>query len=170
MIGEPRAAPKDLMLAGGLAAGLAVGLGILLSSLTVPSGFKDRLTGVETGVEAAQRQIRPLRDAEAPPPGAICASHVRDAQPLADRLREAAAQLQLQAVRVQVAPAPAAAQRSGLAALSVSFEAEGGYDAAVQMLDVIGRQKPQVFVDTVDLGVKGAAVTLSMTGRAFCAS
>jgi hypothetical protein len=164
------AQPRDLAMAGAAAASTALALVLLLTTLATPKDFNTRLADLTSAAEATQRLARPIRNAEILPAGAICEAAGEGARTLAASLRDAAAQAGLQAVRVSVMPQGGQAVRGRLATLDVRFEAEGGYDAALQMLDVIGRQKPQVFADTVDLTSKAAAVSLSFSGRAFCAS
>lgn len=166
---QDQAGPRELAIAGGVMASAALAFGVLLATLASPSNFNARLEALYRGVGDAQRLARPVRGATILPAGAVCASAADATTSLSTALREAAGQAQLQAIRVQVATEPRRG-RTGLVPLRIRFEAEGGYDAALQMLDLIGRQQPQVFADTTDLVSKGATVSLAFSGRAFCES
>ena len=161
--------PQDLAIGGGIAAICAMVMGAVLASLATPPQFKDRLAELTTGHEQAVRLARPVRNAEALGTDVICPrSAAQQAPLLAGALKDSAGQLRLELKRLDVS-----AGRSGtsgkLTPLHVRLETQGSYDGAVMMLDLIGKQRPQVFAETVDLTTKVSGVTMVFSGIAYCA-
>ena len=69
---------------------------------------------------------------------------------------------------VEVRPASPSAGENTLSAVTFRIEAEGGYEAALDLLARISDVRPVIFVDTVDLRSATSFVTISVSGRAYC--
>lgn len=159
---------RDLAIAGGIALCAAVVMGVALPSLSAPKDFHPRLEALETGAAEVRRLSRTGRGAKPMRASAVCADAGEAASQLRQTLSQDAAQLKLDISRVDVAPA--GEETGGLAVLDIRFEAGGGYDAALAMLERLDRLQPQIFADTVDLTSRTSSVTISFSGRAFCAA
>jgi len=102
------------------------------------------------------------------PPGAICPglSEVQ-LEPIRQQLRAAVAGAGLDPQKVSVARS-AAPSLEAIAPVDVRLETNGAYGPTLLMLDVLSRQTPLLYVDTVDLRSRTDTVNLQLSGRLYC--
>jgi hypothetical protein len=166
----PRRLPAaDAAIAAAVAAGCAL-LGVLaLGSVARPAGFGARLETLEAKAAEVAQVLRPRAETGALALDAVCTG---DAAAEEERLRTSIADfgrrlnLELGAVQVR----PDAPGRGGLTPLQIRFEATGSYEQVLSVLDMLSRERPQIFADSVDLTSNTSSVTLGFAGRVFCAA
>lgn len=151
----------------GVAALCALAAGVALTVLSRPSGLEDRLEGIERRADQTAQLLRPRREVGLAP-DAVCTGDIgRQVATLRSAVSKLGAEQDLELSSLDIAPE--APGRSGLTPVRIRFEASGGYEAALTLLDRMGRIQPQVFADTVDLVSQTSSVDLSFSGRVFCA-
>lgn len=150
----------------GAAAALAFGLG--LTAISRPANLAERLDGLETKADEAGRILRARRDLDVSPDAVCTRDPGEQAAALRTLLSQVTAQQNLEVGSMEVSPD--APERSGMVPVRVRFEVTGGYDASLTALEALSRARPQIFVDAVDLASKTSSVTLTFTGRVFCAA
>ncbi|WP_340643891.1 hypothetical protein [Phenylobacterium sp.] len=164
-----RPTQRDGIIAVTIALASALILGLILAAISTPADFKARLAEVQQQVDEAGRLARPSRALSSYPADALCTRiPVEQAQILRSDLTQAAAQAQIEVKRMEVGPGGGSTTDDRLATLRVKVEASGSYESALLMLEAMGKLRPQLFADTVDLTPKASTVTLSFSGRAFC--
>lgn len=159
----------DAAAAAAVAAGCALLGALALGAAARPAGFGERLDKLDAKAAEVAQVLRPRREAGALALDAVCTGDMAGQQ---ERLRTTIAaygqQLNLELGDVEVRPdAPG---RSGLTPLRIRFEATGGYEQVLSALDMLSRERPQVFADSVDLTSNTSSVTLEFAGRVFCAA
>ena len=163
-----RSTQRDGVIAVAIALAGALVFGLVLAAISTPSNFKVRLAQVQQQVDEGGRLARRSRNASAYPVDALCVGlPAEQAQILRSNLTEAAAQARVEVKRMEVGPAGTSASER-LAPLRVKIEASGSYESALLMLEAMGKLRPQLFADTVDLTPKASTVTVNFSGRAFC--
>ena len=163
--------PVDIVAAVLIAAAGALIFGVVLASMSAPGDFKDRLAVVDQRIERAKTLLQPARDRGAYGADALCAGDpAQQAKRLQDEVSTQAAQnnLSLDSLETRVEIGDALAER--LTPVRVRFSATGSYEGAVALLALLARERPQVFVDSLDMTPKTANVTLALSGRVFCAA
>jgi hypothetical protein len=163
--------PSAFILPAGVAAACALGLGLLLASLSAPPDFKERLAVVQQRAERAQRLLRPPRNSTVGSPDALCfGDAAKQSQALRDAVSAQAAQanLTLESLDARIEMGDQLGER--LTPVRLRFSATGSYEGAIALLAELGRYRPQLFVDTLDLTPKTANVTLAISGRVFCSA
>ena len=163
--------PIDYGIAVVVAAGGALVLGVLLSALSSPARFDERVAAIDVKVERSKALLRPPRDRGPYGPEALC---VRQAGEQAQTLRELvstqAARNSLEMVSLDVRPEPAPDLSERLVPVRIRFSAVGTYENTVALMAMLARERPQVFVDSLDLTPRVSNVTLAFSGRVFCAA
>ena len=168
MILTEQSTQRDAIIAVSVALASALVLGLILAAISTPPDFKARLVEVQQQVDEAGRLARPSRTPSAYPADALCTRlPAEQAQILRSDLTEAAAQARVEVKRMEVGLGGSTSDER-LAPLRVKVEASGSYESALLMLEAMGKLRPQIFADTVDLTPKASTVTLSFSGRAFC--
>jgi len=161
--------PIDIAFALGAGAAAAVVFAVLLTSLSAPKDFDDRIATLTDQTTRAEAMLRPVRDRGRYGPEALC---TRDATEQARILRDlVSAQttqgaLVLDSLETRIEPAPDLSTRVTPVRLRLSVT--GSYEGAVGLLALLARERPQLFVDSLDLTPKVSNVTLSLSGRVFC--
>lgn len=159
---------RDLAIAGGLALCAAIVMGVALPSLSAPADYRTRLETIEVRAAETRRLVRAAKAAPPLRPGAVCADANAAVGGLRQALIQTAGQLQLETSRIDVAES--GDEVEGLTALAVRFEASGGYEAALALLERLDGLQPQIFADAIDLTSHTSSVTLNFSGRAFCSA
>lgn len=169
MTRRSRLSPSDIAVAAGVGAVAALGLGALLASLSTPRDFQSRIGALQQTAERAEALLRPVRDRGPFGVEALC---TRDPGQQADRLRElvsaraAAAGLSVDSLEARAEPAPEVSEQ--VTPVRLRFTVTGSYDGVVGLAALLSRERPQVFVESLDLVPKVSNATLSLSGRAFC--
>lgn len=169
---KPPAMPetKDMLTAAGIAAACALTMAVLLASVATPAS-KERIAAVETRADRAARMFRPARNVNAFGPDAVCArSPEAQAQVLRESLAGLAGESGVEVRGVDARPMTDGPAGGKLVPVRLKFEAVGSYESIVLLLDTLGRQRPEVFVDALDLTAKTSNVTLAFSGRVFCSA
>lgn len=163
--------PIDYAICILIAAGGALILGVLLGAISSPANFDARVTAINASMERSKALLRPPRERGPYGPEALC---VRDAgqqaQTLRDLVSAQAAQNSLELLALEVRPEPASDLSERLVPVRVRFSAVGSYENTVALMAVLARERPQVFVDSLDLTPRVSNVTLAFSGRVFCAA
>jgi hypothetical protein len=73
-------------------------------------------------------------------------------------------------VSLDVRPEPAPDLSERLVPVRIRFAAVGTYENTVALMAVLARERPEVFVDSLDLTPRVSNVTLAFSGRVFCAA
>jgi len=156
------------LLAAGLLVAAAGAAFLALSWASTPTGFSHRvevadqaLARAEAAMEKAPRRTRFA-------PTAVCARNGGAAADLLRaRVQNAAATAGVTLASVATAPA-ADLEGSGIAPVTVQFEASGRYDAVVSMLGALARQSPEIFTDSADLTSQVSTVDFKFSGEIYC--
>jgi len=163
--------PRDAALAIGVATASALAMGLVLAGVSSPPDFRTRLTALETQVQQTRTLMRPLPAEGLYPADAICRGDANAAvKALRDNLSAFAAQAGLSLDTLDIRPEPVAGEPGLLTPVRLRFTATGSYESVVMLLAALSRLRPDVFADGVDLTSKTSNVTLSFSGRAFCAA
>jgi Type II secretion system (T2SS), protein M subtype b len=153
----------------GVGATAALVVGLLLASLSAPKDFDARTAALQQQADRAQALLKPVRDKGPFGPEALCTAEPgRQAQTLSDRLSAEAAQAQLVVDSLDARPEPAPDFSARVTPVRLRFSVTGSYEGAVGLLALLARERPQLFVDSLDLTPKVSNVTLSFSGRVFC--
>jgi len=153
----------------GVVCALTMGLG--LASLSSPSDFVDRVDALETRTQASQDLIRKSRAAPVFAADALCHRDAdRQAQGLRAELAALATQTNLTLDGLDTHLESPSETASALAPVRLRFTTTGSYENVVLLLQNLSRHRPELFADTVDLTAKTANVTLTFSGRVFCAA
>lgn len=168
---KTEASSKDILTALAIGAACAVTVAVLLASVARPSDVKEHTAAIEARVDRASGLFRPARNPDAFGPDAICAQAPEiQAQALRETLNGFASQGGLEVRAIDARPLDGAAPNAKLIPVRLKFEATGSYESIVLLLDSLGRQRPEVFVDALDLTAKTSNVTLAFSGRVFCSA
>lgn len=150
-----------------IAAVCALAAGVALTVLGRPAHLEDRLGAIEQRADQTAQLLRPRQDLGAAPEAVCSGDLVRQVAVLRTAVSDLGREQDLELSGLDIAPE--APGRSGLTPVRIRFEASGGYEAALTLLDRLGRIQPQVFADTVDLVSQTSSVDLTFSGRVFCA-
>jgi len=159
---------QNAMVAAGLALAGAVTMGVLLASLSAPPHFRARVAALKQQADEASRLLRPARMDGAAGVGSVCARAGEQPEALRKDLADYASQLGLQLSGVDIVTEPDVGAHEALTPLQLRFEATGGYDGALGLLDLLSRRQPDVFVETVDLTSNVSSVTIAFSGHVYC--
>lgn len=163
--------PIDCAIAALVVAGGALVLGVLLGSLSSPAKFDDRVAAVNASMERSKALLRPPRERGPYGPEALCVNEAgQQAQVLRDLVSTKATQNSLEVLALEVRPELGAELGERLVPVRLRFSAVGSYENVVALMAVLARERPQVFVDSLDLTPKVSNVTLVFSGRVFCAA
>ena len=157
------------LLGAGVALAAAVLLGLSLSQIAKPPEMAQRLTALDAQARQAELFLRTTSPTGPAAPSALCRDRAEGAHRLQDSIGALANQVSLAPELLDVR-AENTDRLDGLQPLRVRLTATGSYESAVALLAALARQTPQVFVDSLDLTPKVSNVTLTLSGRAFCAS
>lgn len=164
-----RLQPPDVAAIVGIGAACAVVFGVMLAGLSAPKGFDERVTQLQQQATRAQGLLRAPRDAGPFGADALC---LRDPSQQAQTLHDlvsgqaSGSGLVLDSLDARVEPAPEVSTR--VTPVRVSFSVTGSYESAVGLLALLARERPKLFLDSLDLTPKVSNVTLSVSGRVFC--
>lgn len=162
---------RDVMMAGGVAACCAIVAAVTLSSLSSPKDLDARAAAVEQKAAQAKRLFRPDRQAQTTAPDAVCSRRPEDqAAALRQSVGALATQAGLEMRTLDVRPEAPEAADAKLVPVRLRFEAIGPYDAVVGLVGQLSQQRPEIFVDAVDLVSKTSTVTIAFSGRVFCSA
>jgi hypothetical protein len=151
--------------------GSAVAMGVLLASLSAPQGFGVRLAALAQQADEAKRLARPVRVTDPLAADVACARPAPEqSETLRASLASGASGLGLSVTRLEVSPQGSAGPSAGVTPIVVRVDASGSYEAALGLLAQLHKASPQIFADSVDLVSKTSSVSISFTGRAFCAA
>jgi hypothetical protein len=146
----------------------AVAAGVLLSHLTRPPDFDARLAQVKTTIEQAQIASRTKGDADAYGPRAVCPGRsAADVGAIRAALVGAVARVGLPPPVLSLT-VPHGGDDSPIAPIAISLQAEGRYDAVLNLLGLLEKLQPELFVDGLDVKAKAAAADLRLSGKVFC--
>lgn len=163
-------AVRDLVWGAGVAAACALGFGVALAAWSAPADFDSRLADVTAKTDRTEALLKPPRTPPRFGADAVCTqSAEQQAVALRQTLEAEAGRNSLVVVSADARPEPAADLEARLAPVRLRFTATGSYEGAVALLALMARERPQLFVDSLDLTPKTANVTLSFSGRVFCA-
>ncbi|MDZ4370978.1 MAG: GspMb/PilO family protein [Phenylobacterium sp.] len=169
MIGKGQWEPIDAAyaVAAGAAAALLLGLG--LASVATPADFDERTARIAEQVEQAEALLRPVRDRGPFGAESLCVGAADgEAGRLDEQMRGYAGRLGLAVDAMEIRPEPVGDLESRVTPVRLRFTASGPYEGFVGLLALLGNQRPQLFVDSLDLTPKVSVVSLSMSGRVFC--
>jgi len=161
--------PLDIAFALGAGAAAALIFAVVLSGLSTPKDFDARLAALDAQTTRAEGMLRPVRDRGRFSIDALCArAPAEEATLLRDLVSAHATQaaLSLDSLESRLETLPDADAR--LAPVRLRFSVTGSYEGAVGLLALVARERPQLFVDSLDLTPKVSNVTLSFSGRVFC--
>lgn len=161
--------PLDLAFAVGAGAAAALIFALVLASLSTPKDFDSRLAALDDQASRAEALLRPVRDRGRFSIAALCTRAANDeARALGELVTaeatRAALVLDSLETRLEVAPDP----DGRVTPVRLRFAVTGSYEGAVGLLALVARERPQLFVDSLDLTPKVSNVTLSVSGRVFC--
>lgn len=163
--------PRDIAIAVGVGAAVALLFAVILNAISTPSEFAPRLAAVDAQADRAAAALRPMRERSAYGAQALCT------RPAADQMRilgeavngEATrAALSVDSLETRVEITPAAGAR--VTPVRLRFAVTGSYEGAVGLLARLSREQPGLFVDSLSLTPKVSNVSLSFSGRMFCAA
>jgi hypothetical protein len=166
---KPALQPLDVAVAVGAGAAAAVVLGVLLATLSTPKDFKERVAALHQKAERAETLLKPVRDRGPFDVSALCnRAPDEQARLLRDLIsaRATTAGLSLDSLETRTEPAPDLSER--VTPVRLRFTVTGSYEGAVGLVALLSHERPQVFVDSLDLTPKVSNVSLSMSGRVFC--
>lgn len=168
---KTEATSKDIMMAVGVGGACALLLAVVLASIARPSDLQARTATISDRIETASGLFRPARNSSTFGPDAVCAQAPEaQAEALRTSLTNYAGQGGIEVRGIDARPMDAGAGGAKLVPVRLKFEAIGSYEAIVLLLENLGRQRPEVFVDALDLTAKTSNVTLAFTGRVFCSA
>jgi type II secretion system (T2SS) protein M len=146
----------------------AVAAVVMLSHIAKPTASDSRLARVKGTIERAQTMSRASGNAEAYGARAVCPGRsTADLEAIRSDLIRAAVRAGLTPPVLSVT-ASTGGDDSRIAPVSVSVQAEGRYDAILNLLGQLEKLQPELFVDAVDVTSKAAAIHLRLSGKVFC--
>lgn len=144
----------------------AVLTGVLVTVLSKPTDFEDRVAVLTARTELAERMTQRSLGGAAEPLGVCGTGPASQIQALKDEIAADATRLSLQAGPVEARLADLTGR--GVTPIALRLEVSGSYQGAMSLLDTLSARRPMVFVDTIDLVSKTSNVTLTVQGRVFC--
>jgi hypothetical protein len=169
---NPRAqtATGDTMLALAVAASGAALMGLILVTASAAPNMKARLEALDVRTERIQALSRQAPADAMGPPDSLCHQDPAEA---AKREHDAVAVLGAQANvtldAVDARPDLSGDTQAGLTPIRLRVSATGSYESIMALLAALSRQRPLVYVDSLDLTPKVSNVTAVISGRSFCA-
>jgi hypothetical protein len=159
-------ATSTAMAMAAVALASAVLAGVLVTVLSRPTDFTDRLAVLTSRTELAERMTQRNRGGAEEPLGTCAAGPAAQIQALKDEIAASATRLSLQSGPVEARVADLT--EKGVTPIGLKLEVSGSYQSAMSLLDTLSARRPILFVDTIDLVSKTSNVTLSLQGRVFC--
>jgi len=142
---------------------------IVLSWVATPADLGPRLAQVERQTAQAEDLLSHNNHIGAYPIDAVCP---RASGPAAAQLKldvqTAAAGAGVTVTRVEISSGVAGEAMDGLSPIKIGLEASGRYDQAVNLLNALAKLRLEIFVDQSDLNSKVSAVSLKLSGHAYC--
>lgn len=163
--------PLDLAFAVGAGAAAAVLMGTVLAILSTPKDYAPRIAALEQTVTRGATLVRPVRDRGPFDASVLCTrAAAEQAQVLRDLVMSTTttAGLSLESLETRLEPALDLSER--VMPVRLRLVLTGPYEGAVGFLALLSREQPQLFVDSLDLTPKVSNVSLSLSGRVFCAA
>ena len=150
----------------GVALASAVLTGALVTVLSKPADFEDRMAVLTARTDLAEHMTQRNLGGAAEPLGACASGPSGQMQALKDEIVADATRLSLRAAPIEARLADLSAR--GVTPVGLKVEVSGSYQGAMSLLDALSARRPMVFVDTIDLVSKTSNVTLTIQGRVFC--
>ena len=154
-----------------LAALAAVVLFVTLMLVGRPQGYSARLAAARTTAVRISNLEKAAPSTAAFPDRAVCNQMTSAA---ADTLRRslasAASSATVSISNVVLTAGGGDEGAGGLAPVTLKFEASGQYDAVLGLLAQMGRWRPELFVDSMDLRSQVSSVALKLEGRVYCST
>lgn len=144
----------------------AVVTGGLVTVLSKPAGFDDRVAVLNARTDLAERMTQRNLGGASASLGACASGPSGQIAVLKDEIAADAQRLSLQSGPVETRLA--SLSERGVTPIGLKVEVNGSYQAALSLLDALSARRPMVFVDTIDLVSKASTVTLTIQGRVFC--
>jgi hypothetical protein len=139
-----------------------------LSSIARPQGLQSELATATRQVAEVETRLQSPGDPYAYPTHALC----RDSPDVAvAKLRArltASGGGAVTLTNLSETAGVADEAGGGLVPVTLQFEADGRYDAVINLLDGLAKSEPEVFVDTADLKSETSSVALKFAGRIYC--
>jgi len=159
----------DTMVGVGVALAGALVVGLALSSFGKAPDFNTRVTTLEADTVRAQGLLAGSgKDAPAPPDALCRQPSAEAARRLHDSLAASAARVGVPTDLLDVRP-EGRGDPNAPEPLRIRINGTGSYEGVIGLVAEMARARPQVFVDSLDLTPKTSNVSLSFSGRAFCA-
>lgn len=160
---------REIVWGTGVAAACALGFGVALAAWSAPADFDARLAAATAKADRAEALLKPPRTSARFAPDAVCTQDPEQQSAALRRTLEVeAGRNSLVVVSADARPEPAGDLEVRLTPVRLRFTATGSYEGSVALLALLARERPQLFVDSLDLTPKTANVTLSFSGRVFC--
>jgi hypothetical protein len=133
--------------------------------ISTPPDAKARLAVLDAKAERIQKAAAGPGDLKSFPAGSVCTGQDIDA--VQSRIALALADTGLQVATVDLLDTETA-NAAGLHGWQLSFKGTGSYEGALAAFDVLNRNRPKLFVDSVALRNNVSEVELEIEGRVFC--
>lgn len=160
---------RDLLIPGAIAAGAATGFAVVLSMIATPGDLSERASNVSTRADALQHDFGSARSPQPADLRRVCFTPVERAKyDLQSAIANAAGPQGVTISDFRASADPTIVS-GAIQPVVFHFAATGPYDGVVGILRRLAANKSEVFVDSADLVSNTTNVTLSFTGRLFCA-
>lgn len=170
MKGRAQITPKELAAPGMIAAVTATGFALLLSMIASPGGLSERIGDLSGRAETLQHAFATLKTPQSADAGLACFSSLDSAKYDLQAVVASAAGAQGVTVADFHADAVPTSSVAAVQPVVFHFTATGSYEGVTGILRRLAANRVEVFVDQADLVSNTTSVTLTFTGRIFCAS
>jgi hypothetical protein len=144
---------------------------LLLGILAAPTDFRLRVDDLARHAVELQASARRSGEPEDLPLEAVCTGPPdRQIERVRAFVTSTAQAQKLDLKRLQIGIELGSHLNETLTPVRVRFQAEGGYEGALGMLDALSRMRPILFADSVDLRSKTSSVVFDISGRMFCSA
>lgn len=171
MSSAPQRTALSIASAAALATACAVAMSLLLTGLSSPPDFQQHIAALEQKIAGARQVLRPHLEGSGYGADAVCKKALgQEVQLLRKDVVAQADAAKLMVSGLDIAPDNQTSLGETLAPLRLKLQAEGSYEGALSLMAGLARERPMIFVDTVDLGSKTSSVTLKLSGRVYCSA
>lgn len=159
--------PSPLTLGVAVLVGVIVTSGVVwaLSAAAKPRDYRQRIAAVEAALDEIER-VGPQKPSPYGEATLCKGAALNAAGALRTRLLRQTAETGLTVKQLTVAAGGGGYRQ--LAALEVTYTAEGGYADVRRMMALLGAGAPEVFIDAFEIKPAGGKTALKIRGRAFC--